>query len=66
MEAVAVAIVSASGLIASTWLSTARAKRIETSLGRKNGEGSAIEILEHLKKWTIQHDFKHDVMEGRR
>jgi hypothetical protein len=63
METIVAASIGAAGLVASTLLNTRRAKRIETSLGTKNGQGSAIEMLEHLKAWTIRHEGRHDLLE---
>lgn len=60
---IAAAALGAFGLIGAAYITTSRTKRIEATLGQKNGQGNVIEMLEHLKEWTDRHQGRHDLLE---
>lgn len=69
METIVVAGIGAVGLIFSTWLQSGRHKRIESTLGDRNGH-SVVEKLDtlldshmELKAWTNRHEGRHDILE---
>ena len=69
METILVAVIGASGLIASTWLQFGRHKRLEATLGERNGHSvvekldSLIESNEEIRAWTNRHEGRHDILE---
>lgn len=69
METIIVAAIGAGGLIASTWLQSGRHKRLENTLGERNGHSvvekldSLIDNQEEMKAWTHRHEGRHDIIE---
>ena len=76
METIIVAAIGASGLIVSTWIQAGRHKKIENTLGERNGH-SVVEKLDcliesnnelvqsnkNLEHWTKRHEGRHDILE---
>jgi len=58
------AAIAAAGLSIQAWIMTRRQKRMEDTLGHKNGQGNVVEMLEHLKAWTQRHEGIHEHLEG--
>lgn len=69
METIIVAVIGAGGLVVSTWLQSGRHKRIESTLGDRNGHSvvekldSLIECHDELRDWTNRHEGRHDILE---
>jgi len=68
VELIVVAAISAMGLIVSTWIQTGRHKRIENTLGDRNGN-SVVEKLDALiaanreaVSWGNRHEGHHDII----
>lgn len=62
METVAVAVVGAIGLVASSWIQSGRHKNLEKTLGQRNGH-TVVEKLDSLISWTERHEGRHDILE---
>lgn len=69
METIIVAAIGAGGLIISTWLQAGRHKKIENTLGTRNGSSmvqqldSLIASNKEIKAWTYRHEGRHDILE---
>lgn len=59
METIVASVIAATGLVTSTLITTRRTKRIESTLGVKNGQGSVTDMLENLIEWKGSHTRDH-------